>query len=333
MLYITTRNKHDAHTAHRTICSERAPDEGLYVPFKMVQMDRKQVLELGQMSFGQCVSEILNQFFTCNITSWDVEFCIGRYPVKIEDVGHRVLAAQTWHNLVADYAWAEKSLAEYICGSSMPAEGATGWVKIAIRIAFLTGVFGELIRKGIADPEHPVDVAVPTGDFAIPMSVWYARQMGLHIANIICSSEESSFVWDLLQWGTVKTDEDVPEHLERLICGVLGQEECVRFVQTCAMQEEYSLLGIDKEKLRKGMFAAVISKDRLVATIPSVYRTRDYILGPAAALGYSGLLDYRAKTGENRTALLLAERSPMCDCDFVARVMNMTVPELRAKIK
>ena len=99
------------------------------------------------------------------------------------------------------------------------------------------------------------------------------------------------------------------------------------------MQEEYSLLGIDKEKLRKGMFAAVISKDRLVATIPSVYRTRDYILGPAAALGYSGLLDYRAKTGENRTALLLAERSPMCDCDFVARVMNMTVPELRAKIK
>jgi hypothetical protein len=299
----------------------------------MVQMDRKQVLELGQMSFGQCVSEILNQFFTCNITSWDVEFCIGRYPVKIEDVGHRVLAAQTWHNLVADYAWAEKSLAEYICGSSMPPEGATGWVKIAIRIAFLTGVFGELIRKGIADPEHPVDVAVPTGDFAIPMSVWYARQMGLPIANIICSSEESSFVWDLLQWGTVKTDEDVPEHLERLICGVLGQEECVRFVQTCAMQEEYSLLGIDKEKLRKGMFAAVISKDRLVATIPSVYRTRDYILGPAAALGYSGLLDYRAKTGENRTALLLAERSPMCDCDFVARVMNMTVPELRAKIK
>jgi threonine synthase len=279
------------------------------------------------------VSEILNQFFTCNITSWDVEFCIGRYPVKIEDVGHRVLAAQTWHNLVADYAWAEKSLAEYICGSSMPAQGATGWVKIAIRIAFLTGVFGELIRKGIADPEHPVDVAVPTGDFAIPMSVWYARQMGLPMANIICSSEESSFVWDLLQWGTVKTDEDVREHLERLICGVLGQEECVRFVQTCAMQEEHSLLGIDKEKLRKGMFAAVISKDRLVATIPSVYRTRDYILGPAAALGYSGLLDYRAKTGENRTALLLAERSPMCDCDFVARVMNMTVPELRAKIK
>ena len=159
----------------------------------------------------------------------------------------------------------------------MPPEGATGWVKIAIRIAFLTGVFGELIRKGIADPEHPVDVAVPTGDFAIPMSVWYARQMGLPIANIICSSEESSFVWDLLQWGTVKTDEDVPEHLERLICGVLGQEECVRFVQTCAMQEEYSLLGIDKEKLRKGMFAAVISKDRLVATIPSVYRTRGSI--------------------------------------------------------
>ena len=320
MLYVTTRSKHDAHTAHRTICSERAPDEGMYVPFKMAELSRQQVMELGQMSFGQCVAETLNQFF-----AW--------YPAKIEDVGHRILAAQTWHNLAADYAWAEKTLAEDICGESMPREGATGWVKIAIRIAFLTGVFGELIRKGVVDPEHPVDVAVPTGDFSVPMSVWYARQMGLPIANIICSSEENGTVWDLLHLGAVKTDEPIPEHLERLICGALGQEECVRFAQICAFEEEYSLLSADAVKLRKGMFAAVISKDRLTGTIPSVYRTSDYILGPAAALAYSGLLDYRAKTGESRRALLLAERSPMCDCDFVAGAMNISPVELRMKIK
>ena len=333
MLYVTTRNRHDAHTAHRTLCSDRAPDEGMYVPFKMVELSRQQVLDLGQMSFGQCVAETLNAFFACNISGWDVEFCIGRYPAKIEDVGHRVLAAQTWHNLVGDYAWAEKSLAEYICGDNMPREGATGWVKIAIRIAFLTGVFSELIRKGVTDPDHPLDVAVPAGDFSIPMSVWYARQMGLPIANIICSSEENGCIWDLLHLGTVKADEPLPEHLERLICETLGQDESVRFAQICAMEDEYSLLGIDAEKLRKGMFAAVISKDRLLSMIPSVYRTSDYILGPGAALAYSGLLDYRAKTGENRKALLLAERSPMCDCDLVARIMNMTVPELRAKMK
>ena len=333
MLYVTTRNRHDAHTAHRTLCSDRAPDEGMYVPFKMVELSRQQVLDLGQMSFGQCVAEILNAFFACNITGWDVEFCIGRYPAKIEDVGHRVLAAQTWHNLVGDYAWAEKSLAEYVCGDNMPPEGATGWVKIAIRIAFLTGVFGELLRKGVVDPEHPLDVAVPAGDFSIPMSVWYARQMGLPIANIICSSEDNGCVWDLLHLGAVKTDESMPEHLERLICETLGQDESTRFAQICAMEDEYSLLGIDVEKLRKGMFAAVISKDRLLGMIPSVYRTSDYVLGPATALAYSGLLDYRAKTGENRKALLLAERSPMCDCDLVARIMNMTVPELRAKMK
>ena len=333
MLYVTTRSRNDAFTAHRTICSELAPDEGMYLPFKMAELDRKQVLELGEISFCQAVADTINRFFTCNITGWDVEFCIGRYPAKIVDVRHKILAAQTWHNQAWDYAWAEKALAERICGASMPFSGATGWVKIVIRMAFLTGLFGELIRKGAVDPEHPVDVAVPSGDFSVPMSVWYAKQMGLPIANIICGCADNGAVWDLLHLGAVKTSENMPAHLERLICGVLGQEEAVRYSQICALEEEYSLAPFAAEKLRKGMFAAVISPDRLAGTIPSLYRTSDYILGPAAALAYSGLLDYRAKTGETRPALLLAERSPVCDKEFVARAMNMSVLQLKEILK
>ena len=333
MLYITTRSRNDAFTAHRTICSERAPDGGMYLPFKMAQLDRQQVMALGEMSFGQCVAETINRFFTCNLTGWDVEFCIGRYPAKIVDVRHKILAAQTWHNQLWDYAWAERTLAERICGASLPWEGATGWVKIVIRMAFLTGLFGELIRKGIASPENPVDVAVPSGDFLVPISVWYARQMGLPIANIICGCADDGSVWDLLHLGAVKTNNKMPAHLERLICGVLGQEEAVRYSQICELEEEYSLIPSDADKLRKGLFAAVISPDRLAGTIPSLYRTSQYVLGPAAALGYCGLLDYRAKTGETRTALLLAERSPVCDREFVARAMNVTVAQLKEILK
>lgn len=333
MLYVTTRSRHDAHTAHRTICFDRAPDGGMFVPFKMAKLDRQQVMELGQVSFGQCVADTLNRFFACGLTGWDVDFCIGRYPAKVEDVGHRILAAQTWINQSRNYAWAEKTLAERICGSNMPKDGATGWVKIAIRIAFLAGVFGDLIRKGIADPEHPVDLSVPTGDFSIPMSAWYAKQMGLPIANIVCSSAEVGVVWDLLHLGVVKTTDNMPAYLEQLICGTLGQEESLRFSKICGEQGEYGLSAENTAKLGEGLFAAVISYDRLIGTIPSVYRTSNYILGPAAALGYSGLLDYRAKTGESRTAVLLSERSPLCDCDFVARAMDISQVDLIEKMK
>ncbi|MBE6975838.1 MAG: hypothetical protein E7439_01390 [Ruminococcaceae bacterium] len=333
MLYVTTRSRNDAYTAPRTISSERGTDGGMYLPFRMSTLDRKQVMELGEKSFGQCVAETLNQFFTCRLTGWDVEFCIGRYPAKLVDVSHRVLAAQTWHNQSWDYAWAERTLALRIGANLLPGQQPSNWLRIAIRIAFLTGIFSELIKKGIADPAHPVDVAVPAGDFSVPMSLWYARQMGLPIANIVCGCEEDSGAWELLHQGVVKTEGGLPENLERLICGTLGHEEVSRYNETCQQGGVYSLLPSDAEKLRSGMFAAVVSEERMAGSIPSLYRTSDYILGPVTALGYGALLDYRARTGESRPAVLLAERSPVCDGAFVAQTMNISLAELKEKLK
>lgn len=329
MLYVTTKNKHDAYTAHRTLLSDRAPDGGLYLPFRMVTMERKEILGLGNLSFGQCVADTLNRFFACGLTGWDVEFCIGRYPVKMLDISHRIVVAEVWYNQAWDYAWAERSLAQRISGAEAP----SAWMRIAIRIAFLTGLFGELLRQGAVDMEHPMDVAVPAGDFSVPVSVWYARQMGLPIANIICGCGDNSAAWDLLHLGTVKMDGNMPVFMEQLVCETLGQGEAARYSGICECGGVYSLLPVDCEKLRSGMFAAVVSKERLVSVIPSAYRTNGYILGPDAAIGYGGLLDFRAKTGENRPALLLAERSPVCNGDFVAGAMGISVAELKEKMQ
>ena len=81
------------------------------------------------------------------------------------------------------------------------------------------------------------------------------------------------------------------------------------------------------------MFAAVVSGDRVSSVISNVQRTSNYILGPVSALGYGGMQDYRAKTGESRPVLLLAERSPVCDCGFVADTIGVTEAELKAKLQ
>ena len=287
---------------------------------------------------------MLNRFFSCRLSGWDVDFSIGRYPAKTVKMNHRLIVAETWHNDKSDYACLETALAERIYGGNLPESGASGWAKIAIRIAVLTGVFGELIRKGTVDPEHPVDVAVPAGDFAVPMSVWYARQIGLPIANIICGTNENSAPWDLLHLGAMRTDNAViktttpdgdwavAEHIERLVCATLGHEETVRFSEICRKGGTYSLLPSDAEKLRSGMFAAVVSMDRLAAAIPSLYNTSSYIMGPYTALAYGALLDYRAKTGETRPALLLAEKNPRCHLVQVSDAMNMLEEDLEEKL-
>lgn len=327
MLYLTTRNKFDTYTVHRANQSDRGPDGGLYQPFRLAKVESEMLASLKEHSFGQRVAQILNLFFSVQLTGWDVELCAGKSPVKVVSMGHRMLVAETWHNNDWDFSRLEKNLAARICGYEDREKTPTSWVGIAVRIAVLFGIYGELLASGALDEETAFDISVPVGNFAAPMAAWYARRMGMPIANIICCHDDSS-VWDLLHQGQVRTDCGMPENLERLINATLGLEETLRYCEICEKGRMYTVKPEELENLRKGMYATVISPDRLTTLIPSVYRTGGYVFGPRAVLAYGGLQNYRAKTGENRLALLLADRSPVRDSALVASALEISEQEL-----
>lgn len=331
MLYLTTRNKHDAYTTAHVLAADRGPNGGMYMPFRMFRLSAEEVMQLKDKTFSQCLAETLNRFFGCGLTMWDVEFAVGRYPVKTIIISSKLQVAQLWHNQNGVYTWLESTLARMVCGT-LPAQGIPGWVRIAIRIAVLTGVFGELLRQGAVDAANPIDVAVAAGDFEEPVSVWYARQMGLPIGEIICSCEENSAAWELLHFGTARVDGDMPRNLELLICSTLGAEEACRYVAQCEKGGVYALRPEQTETLRSGMFAAVISGHRFRNTVLNVFRTNGYICGPQTAMAYGGVQDYRAKTGENRSALLIAQYDPADDAGSIAEALGITEAQLREKM-
>lgn len=343
MLYITTRNRFDASTTPKSMRSDRGADGGLYLPFRMPQLNADELEALAAVSFGSCVAQILNLFFSCKLTGWDVEFCVGRYPAKVRSIKQNILAAELWYNTRNCYAQLENALSEKI-RQERGEEQTTSWLRIAIRIAVLFGVYGEMRRGGLVHAGDRFDVSLATTDFSGVMAVWYARQMGLPVETIICGCNENSAVWELLHLGEVRTDLNVvktatpeadialPAELERLICGALGQNEAVRYSGICASGGIYAPPVGTLDTLRKGMFAAVISRERLEALIPNVFTTTGYILGPYSALAYGGLLDYRTKHRQNRTALLIADRNPVCDAEYTASAIHLPVSELKEKL-
>ena len=139
---------------------------------------------------------------------------------------------------------------------------------------------------------------------------------------------DNSSVWDLIHHGEVRTDLQLPENLERLVWATLGVDENLRFCDICSTGRPYTILNPKLELLRSGMYATIISADRLQALIPSVYRTTQYIFDPQTAMAFGGLQDYRAKTGENRLALLLAEKSPAHYSKQIAVMMDISEQEL-----
>lgn len=286
------------------------------------------------MSFGQCVAEILNLFFAEKLSGWDIDFSVGRYPVRIEQLGHRIFMAETWHNLEWQYQYLEKNLMELL-HSEM--EGPGNWVSVACRMAVLAGLLGNCELPGT----DCVDISVVSGDFTAPISAWYLRKMGFPIGNIVCCCNENKQLWDLLCNGQMRTEADrlttsVPEaditlpiNLERLISDCGGVSEARRFLDCCLSGKLFSVSDSMLTKLREGLYVSVVSSDRAETTIPNVFKTHEYILSPASALAYSGLLDYRTKTGITRAAIVLCDKCPACDAGFVSDAMNISVEELK----
>jgi len=330
MLYLTTRDRFDTYTAFHAIKNDTAPNGGLFVPFKLPQINMS---DLADQSFGDCVAYVLNAFFATRLTGKQIEFSIGRNPIRIKSAHQRTVIAQLHRNLDGSYEKMERRLAAKLCGCFDTDECTTSWVCIAIRIAVLYGVYNEMRRQELSDPV--VDLAVPCGDFRLPMAAWYAREMGLPIGNIICACAPDSGVWDLLRHGELRTSATEPafDELERLICGALGVSKAADFQKSRDNNSIYVLEKEETDKLSSGIFCAVVSDDRIEKAVSSVYRTSACVLEKGTAVSYSGLLDYRAKTGESRTALLLADSDPADQAAYIAGAMHITEAALRELLR
>lgn len=333
MLYLTTRSSRDAYTAQRALRESRGPDGGMYLPFRGPSFAPEDWKNLSAMPFGQRVAEILNRLFQMRLTCWDVDVCIGRNPVNIESLGHRTLVAELWHNPGQSYDYLARELAEQLLNES---SCQSGWLSIALRIAMLFGIYGQL--PGVSS--EPVDISVISGDFAAPISAYYARAWGLPIGNIVCCCNENSGLWELLRHGQLRTDTAsvptilpeadvvVPENLERLVYEAGGTDEVERYLASCRRGGTYAPSETVLAKMNRGLSVSVVSSSRISQTISSVYRTHRYVLSPGSALSYAGLMDYRAKAGQARNALILAEKSPALDAERTAAALNISRQEL-----
>lgn len=345
MLYLTTRTKNDVFTAARAMNMDRGPDGGLFIPFHLNEFTRQEIAALADKYFGQNVADILNLFFATKLTGWDVDMAIGRSPVRHKTMNYRIIISELWHNSDRNFVRTLNILAERMHPDGQLIGAPSNWVQTAVRIAVLFGIFGELQKTGQVRADTPVDVAVATGSFSAPMAAWYGRKMGLPIGTIVCGCNENSALWELLHRGQMDTgvlavhtntpDDDyyaIPPDLERLICETCGQEEAGSFFWSSTEGGNYAPSELYWAALRKGMFAAVASQDRVMSIIPSVYRTSQYILDPYCALAYGALSDYRARFGSSRTVLLLSEKSPLSCSEAVSEAMGISVDELKKRI-
>lgn len=328
MLYITTKSDKDAFTAYKALHDSYCADGGRYIPFRLPVYEQTDILALKEKNFGQVLSEILNVFFSCRISSWDVDFSIGRNCLKISDAGNKVVVAELWHNLGNSYTYIVQKLYEEVVKN---AEQPTDWFRIASEIAVLFGIYSELLKTERISHLTSIDLSLPLGNFSSPIAAWYARKMGLPIGTIICTCEDSALVWDLIHRGSFSTTnaaQDLRHNVARLIQGTLGYDALKVFYEKC---DSNLLYTVDEESLpilNSSIFCSVAGKDRPGSIINSVYRNSGYISDPNTAMCYGGVQDYRSKTGCNNLTVLLSKESALSHSDEIMQATGIPETEL-----
>lgn len=344
MLYVTTRNNQDIFTTHRALTEMHAPDGGLYLPFRMPCFSADEIRKLSQNPFNQRMAELLNILFRTRLTGWDIDFSVGRYPVRVKNMSHRILMGESWHNPGWTFDWMAGRLSANLRCQVEAESDISNWTKLAVRIAVLFGLVCELQKNGSIEDSERVDVAVESGDLSGAMAARYARDWGLPIGNIVICTNENAFMWDLLHKGELRTgavavatttplcDLVIPDDLERLVHAAGGPVEVNRFLDICGRGGLYQPSDSILQAMNDGIYVSVVSEKRMLSAIPNLYRSNGYIASPYAAMCHSGLQDYRARTGESRPALVISERSPVCDAETVSAAMGITPAELKKRI-
>lgn len=311
MLYLTTRNSSEPFTSHHALRSSRAADGGFYVPVQLPCFSTEELEILRNKTFTQIVADILNCFFNARLSGWDVGFYIGKRPCLLKPLGHKIVHAQLWHNSDHSFGAVIRNLARHLYDADRP---ASNWTNIAIRIAVLFGLYG-MYRQDVAEADSLIDVAVSADESLWIMAACYAREMGLPIDTVVFGAGEGSAVWELLHHGQTRLSGSSVtvdgayvggDHLERLIEARLGREEVGRYLDICRNRGTYTLSAEMLPRLRAGLFCGVVSDKRISSVLQNVYELSER----QTASAYAALQDYRATTGETRSAWLISENIP-----------------------
>lgn len=179
-----------------------------------------------------------------------------------------------------------------------------------------------LANEEIADGEE-INVAVPTGNFGNILAAYYAKQMGVPIAKLICASNENKVLFDFFQTGTYDRNREfvltsspsmdilISSNLERLIYTAAGEDSDKTKELMAELKSGGSYTVTDR--MQEG-FADFVpgfaTEEETAACIRSIYERTGYVLDTHTAVAAHVCRQYRNSHGDVRKCVIASTASP-----------------------
>ncbi len=209
------------------------------------------------------------------------------------------------------------------------------------QITYYVYAYAKLYANGKIAKDEKINIVVPTGNFGNILSAFYAKNMGLPVAKLICASNENKVLYDFFETGKYDKNREfiltsspsmdilISSNLERLIYWAAGNDakKNVEFMTALTKDGVYEITPQMQEKL-KDFYGNYASEEETAEAIRTLYEKTGYILDTHTAVAASVYGKYKAETKDEQTATVIA--STASPFKFSRSVMDAIDPKYDA---
>lgn len=204
--------------------------------------------------------------------------------------------------------------------------------RLVPQIVYYVYAYAKLLQNEEITVGEEINVTVPTGNFGNILAAYYAEQMGVPIAKLLCASNENKVLFDFFETGTYDKNREfilttspsmdilISSNLERLVYLISGQDanKTADLMRALKSQGVYEIDSAMKEKL--GDFCAGFATEQQVKDqIRKIYQDTGYVVDTHTAVASYVSDTYKEKTGDTHKMVIASTASPF---KFVKSVMT-----------
>ena len=239
--------------------------------------------------------------------------------------------------------------------------------RLVPQIVYYVYAYAKLYANGVIAKDEPVNVVVPTGNFGNILAAFYAKNMGIPIAKLICASNENKVLYDFFSTGTYDKNREfmltsspsmdilISSNLERLIYRIAGNdaEKNAALMRELTTTGKYEITPEMRAQL-KDFYGNYTSEAETAEVIRTLYEKTGYVIDTHTAVAAGVYGKYKKDTGDVDTKTVIASTaSPfkftrsvmdaidhkydsMSDFELVdelSRIANVAVPQAIEEIR
>lgn len=212
--------------------------------------------------------------------------------------------------------------------------------RLVPQVAYYVYAYAKLYAEGKIAKDQLINVDVPTGNFGNILAAYYAKNMGLPIAKLICASNENKVLFDFFKTGEYDKNREfilttspsmdilISSNLERLIYKIAGNDASKNTELMNGLKNEgkYEITDAMKAELTD-FYGNYTTEEETAKIIKDTYEKTGYVMDTHTAVAACVYKKYINETGDDKVTVIASTASPF---KFTRSVMDAIDPKYDA---